>query len=103
MRWLDGLISAGVRRGWRAILSHSGCRLAATRRSPHCSDALSRIVSFNDVPIARRLMLGGQPEQGFERNMSVEAAIIAKNEFIEISIDVLAPQAMIRTQAPSLH
>ena len=47
--------------------------------------------------------MSGQPEQGFERNMPVEAAIVAKDEFIEIGVDVLAPQAMIRTQAPSLH
>jgi hypothetical protein len=32
----------------------------------------------------------GEPKQGFKRNMPVEAAIIAKNEFIEISVDVLA-------------
>jgi hypothetical protein len=48
-------------------------------------------------------MLGSQPEQGFERNMAVEAAIVAKNEFIEISVDVLAAQAVIRAEAPSLH
>jgi hypothetical protein len=48
-------------------------------------------------------MLGGQPEQGFEGNMAVEAAIVAKNEFIEISVDVLAAQAVIRAEAPSLH
>src|SRR5947209_8592812 len=100
MLWFDGLILAGTERWRRAILSHSGCRLAATRRSPDCSGALSRIVSFDDVPVARRLMLGGQPEQGFERNMPVEAAIVSKNEFIEISVDVLASQAMIRAQAP---
>ncbi len=58
---------------------------------------------LDDVPIARRCMMGSQPEQGLERNVPVEAAIVAKNEFIEISVEVLAPQAMIRAQAPSLH
>jgi hypothetical protein len=90
--------------GWLcAILSHSARRLAPTRRSPDGSDAFSRIVSFDVFPVARRLMLGGQPEQRFERNMPVEAAIVAKNEFIEISVEVLAPQAMIRAQAPWSH
>ena len=44
----------------------------------------------------------GQPEHGFERNVPVEAAIVAKDEFIE-KVDVRAAQAMIRAQAPSLH
>ena len=66
-------------------------------------DPLSRIVSFDDVPIARRRMMCRQPEQGFERNVPVEAAIVAKDEFIEVGVDVRAAQAMIRAQAPSLH
>src|ERR1700730_2090809 len=35
--------------------------------------------------------------------MPVEAAIVAKHEFIEISVDVLAAQAVICAEAPSLH
>ena len=103
MRWVDRLIMAGAG-GWLcAILSHSARRLAPTRGSPDGSDAFSRIVSFDVFPVARRLMLGCQPEQRFERTMPVEAAIVAKNEFIEISVEVLAPQAMIPAQAPSSH
>jgi len=48
-------------------------------------------------------MLGRQPEQGFERNMAVEAAIVTKNEFVEISVEVPAAQAVIRAKAPSLQ
>ena len=103
MHRYDGLILAGAECWRRAILSHSGGRLAAARRSPDRLDALSRIVSFDDVPVARRRMMCSQPEQGFERNMPVEAAIVAKDEFIEIGVDVRAAQAMIRAQAPSLH
>ena len=40
----------------------------------------------------------GQPEQGFERNVPVEAAIVAKDEFIEIGVDMRAAQAMISTR-----
>ena len=47
--------------------------------------------------------MGSEPEQGLERNVPVEAAVVAKNEFIEISVEVLAPQPVIRAQAPSLH
>ena len=103
MNWFDGLILAGAKRWRRAILSHSGDRLAAARRTPDRLDAFSRIVSFDDVPVARRRVMCGQPEQGFERNVPVEAAIVAKDEFIEIGVDVRAPQAVIRAQAPSLH
>src|SRR4249920_438378 len=35
--------------------------------------------------------------------MPVEAAIVAKDEFIEISVDVLAAQAVICAEAPSFH
>jgi hypothetical protein len=78
MRGVDRLIMAGAGRWRPAILSHSARRLAATRRSPGRLDALSRIVWFDDFPIARRLMLGGRSEQRFERNMPVEAAIVER-------------------------
>jgi hypothetical protein len=29
-------------------------------------------------------MVGGEAQQGFERNMAVEASIVAKHEFVEI-------------------
>ena len=48
-------------------------------------------------------MSGRQSELGFERNMAVEAAIITKNEFVEISVEVPAAQAVIRAKAPSLQ
>ena len=69
MHWFDGLIVVGAERRRRTILSRSGGRLAAARRPPHRLNALSRIVSFDDVPVARRRMMCGQPEQGFERNV----------------------------------
>ena len=79
MRWVDRLIMAGAQ--WLAV------RDPVAFRSPSCGDAalacrwdaFSRIVSFHVFPVARRLMLGGQPEQRFERNMPVEVAIVAKN------------------------
>jgi hypothetical protein len=44
-------------------------------------------------------MCGRQPEQGFKRNMAVEAAIVTKNEFVEISVEVPASQPVIRFPA----
>src|SRR5208337_865587 len=103
MQCFDGLILIDAEGERHAIPSHSGRCLTAARRSPVCWGALPRIVLLDDVPVARRPMMCGQPEQGFERNMPVEAAIVAKDEFIEIGVDVPAAQAMIRAQAPSLH
>jgi len=103
MHRFDGLVWVSAERWRRTVLSHSGGGLAAARPPPDRLDALSRIVSFDDVPVARRRMMCGQPEQGFERNVPVEAAIVAKDEFIEIGVDMRAAQAMIRAQAPSLH
>jgi hypothetical protein len=91
MHWADGLILIGVDRGRRAILSHSGRCFSSTGRSPFCLDTLPRIVLLDHVPVARGLMMGCQPEQGLERNVSVKAAIVAKDEFIEIRVDVRAP------------
>jgi hypothetical protein len=82
MHRFDGLVWVSAERWRRTVLSHSGGGLAAARPPPDRLDALSRIVSFDDVPIARRRMMCGQPEQGFERNVPVEAAIVAKDEFI---------------------
>ena len=48
-------------------------------------------------------MLGRQPEQGFERNMAVEAAIVTKSEFVEISVEAPAARPVIRAKAPSLQ
>ena len=53
-------------------------------------DAFARIVSLDDVPIAGGLVVGGEPEQRFERNMAIEATIVAKHEFVEIRVNVFA-------------
>ena len=63
----------------------------------------SWIVSVDDVPVGRWSMVGGEAQQGFERNMAIKTTIVAKNEFVEIGVDMLAPQAMIRSKAPSLQ
>ena len=47
--------------------------------------------------------MGSEAEQSFERNMAVEASIVAKHEFVEISVDVLAAEAAICAERPSLE
>ena len=49
----------------------------------------------HDPHAARRLTLCG--------SWPPAAAIVAKNEFIEIRVDVLAAQAVICAEAPSFH
>src|SRR5271166_5987814 len=100
MHWFYGLIVVGAERRRRTIRSHSGGRLAAARRPPDRLDALSRIVSFDDVPVAGRRMMCGQPEQGFERNVPVEAAIVAKDEFIEIASQHATQLTKLRAERP---
>jgi len=39
--------------------------------------------------------MGGEPEQSFERNVPMEAAIVAKDEFVEIGVDVFSAQPVI--------
>ena len=57
------MISSDALCGRRAVLAHSGGRLAAARRTPERFSTLARIVSFDDIPIARRLVMCGEPKQ----------------------------------------
>ena len=69
LSWLcrfDGLNSSDALCGRRAVLAHSGGRLAAARRTPERFSTHARIVSFDDIPIARRLVMCGEPKQGFK-------------------------------------
>ena len=45
----------------------------------------------------------GEPEDRFERDVPMKAAVIAKYEFIEIGVDMFAAQTMIRPQRPALQ
>jgi len=47
--------------------------------------------------------LRSEAEHGFKRDMAIEAAIVAKDEFIEIAVHVLAAKTMICAEAPPLH
>jgi hypothetical protein len=38
--------------------------------------------------------VGGEPEQRFERNMAIEATVVAKHEFVEIRVNVFATEAI---------
>jgi len=60
-------------------------------------------VSLDDVPIAPRLVVRGEARHGFERNVPVKSAVVATDELVEIGVDVLATQTVIRTQGPSLQ
>ncbi len=82
------VILCGVKRRRNIVLSDPCRRLAAPRRQPDCSGALSRIYLIDDVPVARWGVMCGQPKQGFERNMAVKATIVAKNEFIKVGVNI---------------
>lgn len=74
-----------------------------TRRSPDGLFALSGIGVSGDVPIAHRLMMPGNAEQGFERDVPIKTPVVAEDEFFEIGVDVFSAQAVIRTQAPAFQ
>ena len=59
--------------------------------------------TLGDVPVGLGRALRGEAEDCFERNMPVKAPIVAKDEFVEIDVDMFAAQAMIRAQRPTLH
>ena len=71
------------------------------RAGPLCT--FPRIISLYQIPITRRRFVSDQPQQRFEGNVPIKSAIVAKHEFIEIGIDVLAAQSVIGAEAPSFH
>src|SRR5208282_789630 len=96
------ILALGLRAA-RSVLPHSRRRLSPTRGSPDDLFALSRIGVSGDVPIARRLMMRGDSEQRFERDVTIKAAIVAEDEFFEIGVHMLAAQAVIRAETPAFH
>ena len=87
----------------RAVLAHSCRCLSAARRTSERRISLAGIGAADDVPIARRLMVCREPEDCFERGMPMKPAIIAEDELVKVRVDMLAAEAMIGAQAPSLH
>ena len=58
-------------------------------------------VAIDDVAVGLRCAVRSEPEHRFERHVPIKAAVVAKDEFIEIGVDMLAPQAVIRAQRPA--
>src|SRR5262245_3693546 len=67
------------------------------------SAGLCGIVAPDDIPVTRRVMVRGEPEHGFERDVPVEAPIVSEDKLVEIRVDVLAAQPMISAERPTFH
>ena len=48
-------------------------------------------------------MVGGQAEDGLERNMAIKAPVVTEDELIEVGVDVLAAEPMIGAETPALQ
>ena len=79
-----------------------GCP-SASRLAPDCRQAFAWIVAADDIPVARRVMVRGEPEHGLERDVPVEAPIVSEDELVEVAVDVLAAQPVIGAEPPALH
>ena len=60
-------------------------------------------VAIDDVAVGLRCAVRSEPEHRFERHVPIKSAVVAKDEFIEIGVGMLAPQAVIRAQRPALQ
>src|SRR5437879_5457500 len=89
-------------RSW-SVCPHAGRSPSAPRLAPDCRHAFAGIVAPDDVPVTRRVMVRGEPEHGFERDVPVEAPIVSEDKLVEIGVDVLAAQPMIGAEPPTLH
>src|SRR6185437_13499745 len=65
--------------------------------------ALARVRTLSDVPIAHRGPMRSEAEQGLEGNVPVETAVVSEGKLVEAGVDVLAPQAVIGAEPPSLQ
>ena len=60
-------------------------------------------MALDDVAVGLWAAARGEPEDCFERDVPIKAAIVAKYEFLEVGVDVFAAQTMIRPQRPALQ
>ena len=74
-----------------------------SRSTPNCRHAFARIVAADNIPVARRVVVRGEPEHGLERYVPVEAPIVSEDKLVEVGVDVLAAQPVIGAEAPALH
>ena len=56
-----------------------------------------------DLLISSRFAPGAEAEQGLERSHRLPPAIVAKDEFIEINLELIAAHAMIGSGQPLLR
>src|SRR4051812_7748074 len=68
-------------RSW-SVCPHAGRSPSAPRLAPDCRHAFAGIVAPDDVPVTRRVMVRGEPEHGFERDVPVEAPIVSEDKLI---------------------
>lgn len=45
----------------------------------------------------------GEAKHGFERDVPVEAAIVPKDELVEVRVEMLWAQTVVGAQSPALH
>ena len=45
---------------------------------------MAGIVAPADIPVTRRVMVRGEPEDGFEREVPVEAPIVSEDKLVEV-------------------
>jgi hypothetical protein len=53
-----------------------------------CRHAVARIVAADDIPVAHRVMVRGEPEHDLERDVPVEAPIVSEDKLAEVGVDV---------------
>src|SRR6516165_1585595 len=77
-----------------------GC---AASTSTRISTSLSSDTMGASTGTSRRVIVRGEPEYGFEREVPVEAPIASQAKLVEIRVDVLAAQPMIGAEPPAFH
>ena len=85
------------------IVAHAVGRPAAADATAGCLGTFSRVFPADDGPVGGRLLLCRQPQDRLEGNMAIEAPVVSKDELVEVGIDVLGSQAVIRAEASALE
>ena len=99
----SGPIKAGLGSSAHAIPAQTSRRLAAAGGEPFDRFPLPGIGSADDVPVGRRASPRREFQHPIKGDVPIEATVVSEDEFVEIGVDVPAPQPVIGAQSPTLE
>jgi len=92
-----------TRSGSGSVDLNAGCRFAAAGSLALHLDADTGVIPADDLPVRSGLMLRGETEDGLERDVSIKASVVTKDELVEVIVEMLGTQSMVGAEAPAFE